>query len=99
MIKKWEKINLKIYGYNNFRKISFNLSMYFPSPIKWSLQGIQIPSQSPRFTIFPVTSTLQEFSLLPQRKNEIVFANRLVFHFDKCPTTASHFSNLFSGSN
>ena len=78
--------------------------MYFESPVKWSLQDVWSPSPSPRFN--PVTSTLQEFSLLPRRKNETVFANQLVFPFDKCPATISHFStatanlsNSFSGSN
>ena len=80
--------------------------MYFASPVKWSLQGVWSPYPSSRFTLFPVTSALQEFSLLPQRKNEIVFANRPVFSFDKYPITTSYFltatanfSSSFSGSN
>ena len=58
------------------------------------------------FTLFPITSTLQKFLLLPWRKNKIVLANRPVFTFDKCPTTTSHFptetanlSNSFAGCN
>ena len=80
--------------------------MFFESPAKWSLQGIWSPFPSPEFTLFPVTSTLQEFSLLPRRKNVIVFANRPVFSFDGFPTTISNFStatenlsNSFPGSN
>ena len=49
-------------------------------------------------------STLQEFSLIPQRKNETVFENLPVLH--KFPITTLHFltattnlSNSFSGSN
>ena len=59
---------------------------------------------SPRFTLFSVNSTLQEFSLIPKRKNEIVFENLPVSH--KFPITTLHFltattnlSNSFSGSN
>ena len=78
--------------------------MYFACPVKWSLQGIWSPYPSPRFALFSVTSTLQEFSLIPQRKNETVFENLPVLH--KFPITTLHFltattnlSNSFSGSN
>ena len=97
---------IKRYVDNDVGKISFNLSMYFGSPVKWSLQVIWSPSPLPRFTLFPVTSTFEELPLLPWRKNEIVFVNRPAFPFDECPTTTSHFSTAtanfpspFSGSN
>ena len=76
---------------NNIAKISFDLLIYFASPVKWSLQGIWSPSQLLMLTLFPVTLTLQEISLFPRRKNEIVLANRPVFPFGECPTTASLF--------
>ena len=41
--------------------------------------GVPRPTPSPVFTLFPVTSTLPEISLLPRRKNEIFFVNRPVF--------------------
>ena len=71
--------------YNNVGKISFNLPMYFASPVKWSLQGIWSPFPSSRFTLFPVTSTLQKVSLLTRRKYEISFANQPVIPFANQP--------------
>ena len=90
MIKKWENIKKKII-HNNVAKISFDLLIYLASPVKWSLQGIWSPSPLPMLTVFPVTLTLQEISLSPRRKNEIVFANRPVFLFDQCTTIVSFF--------
>ena len=58
--------------------------MYFASPVKWSLQGIQSPSILPSFTLFPETSTFQEFSLLPSIVKKSVpkmpFPFLLLFH-------------------
>ena len=40
--------------FDNACKISFNLSIYFASPVKWSLQGIWSPFPSPKFIILPI---------------------------------------------
>ena len=74
--------------------------------MKWRMHGIWRPCPSPRFTRLPVTSTLQPLLLLAQRKNEILFAKRPIFPFDKCSTTTlflinatAYLSSLFSGSS
>ena len=69
------------------------LVFIFLSNIQYtSLQGICSPSPLPKFTLLPVTSTQQRFSLLARRKYETVLAKRADLPLERCPTTSPHFS-------
>ena len=72
--------------------ISFSLLSNFASPEKWSMQGIYSPSPSPKFTLLPVTSTRQQFSLLACRKYETVLVKRADLPLERCPTTLPYLS-------
>ena len=69
------------------------------------MQGICSPSPSPKFTLLPVTSTRQQFSLLARRKYKMVLAKCAHFPLERCATTLPHLSTAtaylsysFSGS-
>ena len=54
------------------------------------MQEICSPSSLPKFTLSPVTSTRQQFSLLARRKYETVLAERADLPLERCPTTSHH---------
>ena len=100
--KKWRQI---LDFYINCGKISFSLIKNFASPEKWSMQGICKSSPSSKYTLLPVTSTRQQFSLLARRKYETVLVERTDLPLERYPTTSPHLSTvtaylsyLFSGS-
>ena len=91
------KIKTNTWFYINCGKIYFSLLTNFASPEKWSIQGICSPSPSPTFTLLPVTSTRQQFSLLPCKKYEKVLANRAKgfdLPLERCLTTSPQLSTV-----
>ena len=87
--KKWRQI---LNFYIDCCKISFSLLKNFVSPEKWSMQGICSPSPSPKFTLFAVTSTRQQFLLLAHRKYEAVLVKCADLPLERCPTTSPQLS-------
>ena len=78
-----------------------NILIHFFTSEKNNLHGIWVTSPSPKFTSFPVMTTLQELNLSALRKQIIVLANLPDFPSSKCPTVLSSFftwtAYLFSG--
>ena len=84
-------ISLSIYSfYQQVYKCRFSISMQFSIPVNINLHGTCIPSPSPKFTGFLVTTILHELSSSALRIN-IVFANLPDFPGGKCPTISFSF--------
>ena len=69
------------------------------------MQRICCPFPSSKFTLLPVTSTRQQFSLLARRKYETFLAKGANLPLERCPTALPHLSTVtaylsysFSGS-
>ena len=65
--------------------------MHFSILVNINLHGTCMPSPSPKFTGFSVTTILHELSSSALRKQNIVFANLPNFPSGKCPTILFYF--------
>ena len=71
----------KIFSILNNHKGSFvNMSIKLFLPVIFSIQGTCIPSPSPRFTAFPVTTTTHSAGYVKKTKQKIKISSKQVKH-------------------